>query len=467
MRASDADRRRALDLVRRHGWNALAFQALGDEFAYFFRGDGCVAYVDTGSAWVAAGAPVTASAELAETGRAFVLAAKRAGRRACFFGTELRFGELARDFTRSIWIGEQPVWNPAEWPATLARHSSLREQLRRARAKGVRAREVEVDELHSGTLRARMAELSERWLATRAMPPLGFLVRLTPAVFANEVRLFVAEREGRVLGIARVIPVPQRGGWFIEHLLREPRAPNGTVETLVDAVMRWAAREGSTFLTLGLAPLAGKVPLVLRAARRGLPFLYDFEGLRRFKAKLCPSEWSPILLTFPNAQGSARTIIDVLSAFAHDGLLWFGVRTVARGPSVVLTLLALLLVPWTFLIGVAPLRFFGGFAEVQWAWVLFDAALVVALVALLRRPSVRLATLLAVAVTLDAVVTFVEAAFTSEIWRRGGFDACVVAVACVAPAFAAVVLWGARRRLRKLLGSGPSAAAAPAEFTSA
>ena len=56
---TEADRARALALVERHGWNATAFQTVEPGYSYFFHDDdACVAYVDTGSAWVAAGAPL-------------------------------------------------------------------------------------------------------------------------------------------------------------------------------------------------------------------------------------------------------------------------------------------------------------------------------------------------------------------------------------------------------------------------
>jgi phosphatidylglycerol lysyltransferase len=441
-----------LDLVRRHGWNATAFQVLGPGFRYFFHDDGCVAYVDTGSAWVAAGAPVASTDRLAETAGEFFRAARAAGRRACFFATEDRFAEAAHTSARSLWIGEQAVWDPGQWAATLARTPSLREQLRRARAKDVSVRQIAKHELDAQPAAREIRALTERWLAARAMPAMGFLVQL--GTDSEERHHFVAEHAGRVAGIAQVIPVPLRGGWFVEHLLRDPHAPNGTVESLFDAVMRWADGRGSTWLTLGLAPLAGDAPLPLRLARRSFPFLYNFEGLRRFKAKLRPNEWCPIHLTCPREQGLTRSVLDVLAAFAKDGLIWFGLRTLARGPSVVLAILALLLVPWICLIVAAPLRFFAGLAAVKWAWVAFDVAVALGLAALLRAPSLRLATLLAFAVTLDAVVTIVEAALTYEHWARSGSDVLVVAVACLAPTFAALVLHGARARVRTLFPKG-------------
>jgi phosphatidylglycerol lysyltransferase len=439
---TDSARRRVLELVRRYGWNATAFQVLGPGFRYFFHGEGCVAYVDTGSAWVAAGAPVAATDELAPIARAFFDRARETGRRACFFATEDRFVAATQRFTHSIWIGEQAAWDPRAWEATLQKHSSLREQLRRARAKNVTVRQLLADPGEAERFAREARELTERWLATRAMPPMGFLVQLGTASEARHH--FVAERAGRLVGLAQVIPVPQRHGWFIEHLLRDPSAPNGTVETLFDAVLCWARSQGSTWVTLGLAPLAGDVAWPLRFIRRSFPFLYNFEGLLHFKAKLRPNEWQPIHLTRPKRQGITTSIVDVLAAFATDGLVWFGFRTLARGPAVVLSLLTLLLVPWIGLIVAAPARYFAHMSALKWGWVAFDVALVAGLTALQRAPSLRLATLLAVAVTFDAVLTLFQAALTVHHWAQTTADVVVVAIACLAPAFAAVVLWGAR-----------------------
>ena len=57
--AVDDPRVRALALLKRHGYNATSFQTLERGFRYWFDGDeACVAYADTGSAWVVAGAPI-------------------------------------------------------------------------------------------------------------------------------------------------------------------------------------------------------------------------------------------------------------------------------------------------------------------------------------------------------------------------------------------------------------------------
>jgi len=75
--------------VLRHGFEATSFQALESGYCYFFHGsEACVAYVDTGRAWVAAGAPIAPLSARAEAVSAFLSAAQFAGKRACFFATE-------------------------------------------------------------------------------------------------------------------------------------------------------------------------------------------------------------------------------------------------------------------------------------------------------------------------------------------------------------------------------------------
>ena len=108
--------------------------------------------------------------------------------------------------------------------------------------------------------------------------------------------------------------------------------------------------DGSSMVTLGLAPLAGQVVPALRLARSAGSVLFDFEGLRAFKARLRPTRWRPSHLVYPPEQGAVRTLLDVLEAFARGHLLTFGLRTLLRGPTIVVRLLAALLVPWTALL---------------------------------------------------------------------------------------------------------------------
>jgi phosphatidylglycerol lysyltransferase len=322
-------RARAFELVRRHGRDTVSFQGLETGYRYFFDGDDAlVAFVDTGGAWVAAGGPIAPAARIVEVAHRFADAAIAQRRRACFFAAEQA---LVAAGLPAIRIGEQPVWTANRWDEVLAGASSLCYQLRRARHKQVEVRRLGSDELAPGTkLRAEIDELGRHWQRTHRMPPMRFLVQLEPLTFASERMLFLAERGGTAVGLASAVPVYARRRMFIEDLVRAPDAPNGTVELLVDTVMRAVVAFGLSEVTLGLAPLAGDVARWLRLARWAGSSFYDFNGLRRFKAKLRPHAWEPIYLCAAPGGSKILALKDSLRAFAGGSLVGFATKTIFR-----------------------------------------------------------------------------------------------------------------------------------------
>ncbi|HEX5057898.1 MAG TPA: DUF2156 domain-containing protein [Kofleriaceae bacterium] len=437
-------RRRVLALIKQHGWNSTSFQILEPGFHYWVDGDdACVGYVDTGAAWVVAGAPIAPAERLAEVTARFTAAAAAQGRRVCCFGTESRFQDVVQ--WSALRIGDQPVWTPSTWDAVIKESKSLREQLRRSRAKGVTIRALEVAELAvDHPVRVRLDALIARWLATKEIAPMGFIVQLDPFSFPEEKRYFVAERDGTIVGFLAAIPIYARSGWFFEDLLRDPTAPNGTTELLIDGAMRAAASANVDHVTLGLAPLAGEVSPWLRFARRWGRPLYDFEGLHAFKSKLKPRAWDPIYLSYPRKRSGIMAIVDTLTAFARGGLLRFGIQTLLRGPAIVVRALAALLVVWTVLLALPhSARFFPSPAW-QWGWVGFDIVLGIALFVLAKRWRHDLATIVAGVVTADAVATAAQVAFFNVPRVHGITDVVVIAIAIAAPTSAAVLLWHAR-----------------------
>jgi phosphatidylglycerol lysyltransferase len=458
-----AVRSRVLALLQRHGWNATSFQSLEAGFRYWFdRDDACVAYVETGGAWVVAGAPICPTERLAAVAGQFTLAARAAGKRCAFFAAESRLVSAAG--LDAMQVGEQPVWDPARWQETTAASASLRQQLRRAANKGVVVRLVATAELAvpATPLRGAVEALIGRWQHDKPMAPMGFLVDVQPFDFPDERRYFVAERQGVVLGFIAAVPIYTRHGWLIEDFLRDPKAPNGTAELLVDAAMRTLAAEGARYVTLGLAPLSGPVGGWLRAVRKLSAALYDFHGLRAFKAKLRPHAWEPIYLAHPAGSSSHVALVDALAAFARGSFLRFGGATLLRGPALVVRLLTALLVPWTVLLALAGGRWFP-WPWVQTGWVAFDVLLVVALVALTLRWRHWLGVTVATAITADTLLTGLQVALY-DAGRAHGADWLALLLSLVGPALATLVLWGAvgHRRARPQPPVQPRPVNAPA-----
>jgi phosphatidylglycerol lysyltransferase len=378
------------DLVLSRGRDAMSFLALESGMRHWLDetppgGTGaCVAYVETRGAWVAACGPLVDDAESARAASRFVAAARQQGRRACFFATE----SLEAPSMTRVLLGEQPVFRPAEWLRELPKHRSLREQLRRARAKGVRVRRVDGPELEQDALlRTAVERLASAWLRARHLEPMGFLVSVEPFHHPHEHRYFVAELQGDVVGFLSAVPIGRRG-WLVEDVFRARQAPNGTTEALVHALMSEVA--DSEQVTLGLTPLAGDVAWPLRIARWLTRPLFDFEGLRAFRERMHPHAWQPVWLVHPQSQLTAVSLVDALRAFARGSLLTFAARSFFRHPSGLPWALAVPLPAWTAALAwlvVAHRASLLGFPSGELGlWVAFDALLLLVLVGVAMRP---------------------------------------------------------------------------------
>ena len=433
-----------LDALRAFGRDAASFQALEPGIATFEDERGAVAYCDTGSAWVAVGAPLAAPADVAGVAERFERAARAAGRRAVYFACDepSPFGPRHE----ALIVGEQPWWRAGDWPAVVAKNRRLREQLRRARKKGVAVREIPAAELAPGSpTRARIDALARAWLGSRPMQPMGFLLTLAMFERPDEHRYFAAERDGALVAFASLVPIYAKKGFLVEDLVRDRSAPNGTTELLFDCALHAVPKDAP--VTWGLAPLAG-APWPMRAIGKLARGLYDFRGLRAFKARLHPSEWQRVSLVVPRGRSRAVAILDVLRAFAGGSLVTFGVGTLVKRPLVLPWVLTLLLVPWTTLLlallalhhAVPLLAFPRG---ELFGWAAFDALFAVALIRAFRHPRGGAYALLGAAAAVDAALSILHVAHAGLGVSLAA--ALVRTASAVAPALAALGLFRCAR----------------------
>ncbi len=408
-----------------------------------------VAYVPTSGAWVAACSPLIEApaeafhSELARAALRFVDAARARGFRACFFGCEALQGDTLQ---RQL-VGEQPVFRPSEWLHALPGRRRLREQLRRARAKGLVVRAVGPGELDDASpLRADVERLAEGWLRSRHIEPMRFLVALEPFHFPPEHRYFVAELEGRTVAFLSAVPIGACGAWLVEDVIRSAEAPNGTAETLLVALFHEV--EDSAYVTLGLTPLAGKIAWPLRFARWVSRPLFDFEGLRAFRERLRPDAWEPVWLVYPRGQLPLLPVVDSLRAFAGGSLVGFAARSFVRHPSGLPWALALPLPLWVVALAGLEATHEGallGFHPVALGlWTAFDALLLVILVRAALRPQ---RTRLLLATSLAFGDGLVSAAHLSRVgFGPTPLHALLRTLATIAPLAGALLLGWATTR---------------------
>jgi phosphatidylglycerol lysyltransferase len=326
---AEGEKERSRRIILRHGWNATAYQLLNPGIRYWFseKPEALIGYVSKVGVRVVAGAPVAAERDLAEVAHAFEQDAAREGERVCYFCAEARLEALYRhrEGYAHLLLGSQPVWDPRNWDEMVRSQRSLRAQLNRARNKGVTVNEWPSQKAHQ---HPNLEALLAAWLESKALPSLHFLVEPRTLSQVIDRRIFVAQQSGKLVGFLLASPVPTRRGWLVEQIIRQPQAPNGTSELLIDTAVRTLAGEGSTYLTLGLVPLASmtaqptRQPLwlrwTLRLVRAHGQRFYNFAGLEYFKSKFQPHYWSPVYAISNERTFSVRSLYAIAAAFS-DG----------------------------------------------------------------------------------------------------------------------------------------------------
>lgn len=434
--AEERDRYHAL--IRAHGAHAVSFLGLESGMRFFFDEGGAVAYADTGRAWVAAGAPVASPRDVPALARAFVEAARAARRRACFFWVE---GELLGEDFQLFTIGEQPLLDRESWRAAKASHRRLREQLRRARAKGVTARAVEPEELAEGApLRLEVERLERAWLAARPMPEMGFVATVEPFVQPGEHRYLVAERAGHAVLFMSCVPIYARSGWLVEDVLRDSSTPNGTAELVFDRLFEGAV-EGEVF-TQGLSPLSGDIAPWLVATRYLTRPLYNFQGLRAFKGRLHPTRWERVSLAVPRGASTLLAIYDSLSAFARGSFTRFSLRLLGHDPGKMAWLLGVPLIAWTVILALLVVVDDGhllGWGRLPlFGWMLFDLLLALSMLRVARAPRWPALLLLTAFASCDAALSLLHLALRGL--GSGALERSLRALSAGAPVFGALAL---------------------------
>ena len=294
------------ELLRLHtlyGYNAhsLVSIAPGAEMWSTPDIDGAIIYGEFGRVYLAAGDPLAQPDDTGELARQFAAYARKRNRVVAFVPTSAQFARTVApsDFS-AVKVGAAPYFDLPNWNPRGDCAKKLRAGINQARRAGV---DFEVTTDLSDAFKGETAELCIQWLGSRtAATTFGWLVALDPFMHAEHKKYFAARVNGKLIGFLAASPIPARKGWYLEDVISEPNAPQGTATLLVVEALKHLKAEGAALATLGTAPLAtdgaNDIPIehrfsarTLDMASRHLGGFYNFEGLRRFKGKFVPSWW--------------------------------------------------------------------------------------------------------------------------------------------------------------------------------
>lgn len=266
--------------------------------------------------------------------------ARMCGESVCYFAAETRLESAVADRTdhSKFLIGAQPAWDPRAWAGIVKSQRSIRSQLNRARNKGVKVTEWVSSRAKNDP---ELASVLGRWLETKHLPPLHFMVEPDTLGRLDHRRVFVAECGGSVVGFLVLSPIAKRKGWLFEQFPHVAEAPNGTVELMIDTAMCALADDGCSYATIGLSPLSRRahielmeqpawLRIVLAWIRKHGQRFYNFDGLDSFKAKLRPDRWEPVYAVVDSPAVSPRHLYAIASVFSGNAPFRMGARSLYK-----------------------------------------------------------------------------------------------------------------------------------------
>lgn len=321
--ASAEDIERARPIVERspatyanlvlRGDKALLFSAARDAFVMYGR---------SGRSWVAMGDPVGAPEGQRELLWRFRDLCDRFDGWCVFFEvSETRRADYAELGLALTPLGEQARVDLARFDLEQPRHGELRRN--RARLLRRHCRFEIVPREAVPRLMPALTEVSDAWLARKATHEKGFSNASFDARYLEQFPVAVVRDGERIVAFANLWLGAGLHELSVDLMRHLPSAPNGTMDLLFCELLLWGRAQGFRWFDFGMAPLAGlerqrEAPLWRRVGtllyRHGEHF-YNFEGLRRYKAKFDPV-WRPLYLASPGGVALPAILVDVAALIA-------------------------------------------------------------------------------------------------------------------------------------------------------
>ena len=303
----------------------------GDKRLLFHdAGDAFIMYQVANRSWVALGDPVGTSARQEELVWKYRELCDRHAGRTVFYQVSAECLPFYVDLGLSlVKLGEEARVPLATFDLEGSARASLRQDRRRAERDGAAFDIVPSDNVRE--MLPQLRAVSDTWLQDKATGEKGFSVGFFDSDYLVRFPVAVVRAEGSIVAFANIWTGANREEISVDLMRFVPDAPRSTMEYLFIELMLWGKREGYRWFNLGMAPLSGLETHALAPAwHRFGNFVfkyaeqfYNFEGLRRYKAKFQPT-WRPRYMAFPGGLALPRVLLDVST------LISGGVRELVR-----------------------------------------------------------------------------------------------------------------------------------------
>jgi phosphatidylglycerol lysyltransferase len=290
------------------GDKRLLFSAANDAF---------VMYQINGRSWIALGDPIGARDAQEELVWRFRELSDRHAGWTVFYQVSAERLPLYVDLGLAVMkLGEEARVSLADFALEGSARAELRTQRRRAERDGATFEVLQPQQLVP--LLPQLQSVSDAWLEDKAAAEKSFSVGSFSQDYIANFPVAVV-RCGQDLVAFASLWIAGTGEEIAVDLMRfGPDAPRGAMDFLFVELMLWGRAQGYRWLNLGMAPLAGLEQHPLAPAwhrvgnfvfRYGEHF-YNFDGLRRYKAKFNPV-WESKYLASPGGLALPRVLFDI------------------------------------------------------------------------------------------------------------------------------------------------------------
>ena len=280
-------------------------------------GDAFIMYQVAGRSWIALGDPIGPAPRSEDLVWRFRELSDHHGGRTVFYQASADCLPLYIDLgLAALKIGEEARVLLPEFSLEGAARADLRQAWRRAERDGASFEVIPPERI--GEVMPDLRRISDSWLTRKSVAEKRFSVGAFSEAYMSNFATVLVRSEGNISAFANLWNTDSKEELSVDLMRFGPDAPRGAMDYMFIELMLWGRTQGYQWFNLGMAPLAGLENHPLAPAwhrvgnfvfRQGEHF-YNFDGLRRYKAKFDPT-WVPKYLVAPGGIALPRILVDV------------------------------------------------------------------------------------------------------------------------------------------------------------
>jgi lysyl-tRNA synthetase class 2 len=321
--STDGDRGRAVDLVRAHGSDTLAFFKLRRDTQRLFSPDGqaFLAYRVEAGVLLVSGDPIGSGSAIPGLLRRACAFAEERGLRLAVLGAGQEFLPLYKQAgLRAVYLGDEAIVETRGFALEGRAIRKVRQSVSRLERAGYRVAVQQADTISRDEL-FELGRVSNAWREGKAERGFAMaLDELNPAEHADTLVASARDEDGVIRAFLHLVPTYGRAAVSLSAMRREPETPNGLTEFLVVKAIEALRQHGVDEVSLNFAAFARALHAPRNRREQLLGRLLSFfdryfqiERLYRFNAKFFP-RWQPRYLLYEGRLGLGRAALAALWA---------------------------------------------------------------------------------------------------------------------------------------------------------